>query len=191
MDGLFHSLEWAFGLHSEPKDFTLLQVGLRSVLTYLVGLLILRVARNRFLARESAFDVVLAFIFGSVLSRGINGAAPLLLTLAASALLIAMHQAIAWICFRWPGFERVVDGKPDRVVEDGKVIWKTASGHLLNRANLEGALRLKTHLKDLSEIEVACVETNGEISFVPRRHPLRVVEVKVEEGVQVIRLELS
>jgi uncharacterized membrane protein YcaP (DUF421 family) len=191
MDGLLQSLEWAFGLHAEPKDFTLLQVSLRSVLTYLVGLAILRLARNRFLARESAFDVVLAFIFGSVLSRAINGTTPLLLTLAASALLIAMHRAFAWMSYRWPRFERAIDGRPDRVVQDGKVITKNARAHLLNRANIEGALRLKTHLKELSEIEEACVETNGEISFVPHRHPLRVVEVKVEEGVQVIRLELS
>ena len=95
------------------------------------------------------------------------------------------------MCFHWPRFERVLDGRPDRVVEDGKVIWRNARSHLLSRANLEGALRLKTHLKDLSEIEVACAETNGEISFISRRYPLRVVEVKVEEGVQVIRLELS
>lgn len=191
MDGLLHGLEWALGLHAEPKDLTLLQIGLRSVLTYLVGLVILRVARNRFLARESAFDVVLAFIFGSVLSRGINGSSPLLLTLAASALLIALHQAIAWICFRWPAFERALDGRLDRVVKDGKVIPKNARAHLLSRANIEGALRLKTHLKEISEIEEACVETNGEISFIPQRHPPRIVEVKVEKGVQVIRLELS
>ena len=191
MDGLLHSLEWALGLHAEPKDFTLLQVCLRSALTYLVGLVILRLARNRFLARESAFDVVLAFIFGSVLSRAINGTSPLLLTLAASALLIAMHQAFAWMCFRWPLFERVLDGRTDRVVKDGKLIEKNARIHLLSRANIEGALRLKTHLKELAEIEEACVETNGEISFIPHRHPLRVVEIKVEKGVQVVRLEMS
>jgi hypothetical protein len=46
MDGLLQSLDWAFGLHAEPKDFTLLQVCLRSVLTYLVGLAILRLARR-------------------------------------------------------------------------------------------------------------------------------------------------
>jgi uncharacterized membrane protein YcaP (DUF421 family) len=191
MDGLMQGLEWALGLHAEPKDFNLLQVCLRSVLTYLVGLAILRLGRNRFLARESAFDVVLAFILGSVLSRAINGTSPLLLSLAASVLLVCIHRGLAWLSFRSPRFERLIDGKPDRVLSDGRLIPKNARRHLLSNANLEESLRLRAHLKDLSQVEEACVEVNGEISFIPRRPSPHIVEVSVENGVQVVRLEIS
>jgi uncharacterized membrane protein YcaP (DUF421 family) len=191
MDGLMQSLEWALGLHVEPKDFTLLQVCLRSVLTYLVGLAILRLGRNRFLARESAFDVVLAFILGSVLSRAINGTSPLLLSLAASFVLVCIHQGLAWLSYRSPRFEGLIDGQPDKVLSDGRLVPKIARRHFLSSANLEEALRLRAHLKDLSQVEEACVEVNGEISFIPRRRAARIVEVRVENGIQVVRLEIS
>ena len=191
MNGLLAGLDHAFGLHAEPKDFTLQQVILRAAVTYLVGLAILRLGRNRFLARESAFDVVLAFILGSVLSRAINGTAPFLLSLAASVLLIGIHQVFAWLSYRSQRFERLIDGTPDPVVTEGEVIESASRRHLLSEANIRASLRRKARTDDLSRIEAALVEVNGEISFIPRHPPPRIVEIRVEEGVQVVRLEIS
>jgi uncharacterized membrane protein YcaP (DUF421 family) len=192
LSGLSQGLQDAFGLNTGPQNLVLHQVVLRSIVTYVVGLAILRLGRSRFLARESAFDVVLAFILGSVLSRGINGASPFLLSLAASILLVALHQLFAWLSFRSQRFERLVDGTPDPVVRNGDIITKASQYHLLTESNIKAALRLKTHLEDLSRIEAARVEVNGEISFIPRHPPpARVLEIKVEQGVQVVRLELS
>jgi uncharacterized membrane protein YcaP (DUF421 family) len=191
LSGLNQGLGAAFGLHTEPKDFTLLQVSLRSIVTYGAGLIILRLSRNRFLARESAFDVLLAFILGSVLSRAINGSSPFLLSIAATVLLVAIHQVLAWLSFRSPHLERLLDGTPGTIVRDGKLLEPTARHHLLSTPNITEALRLKAHLKELSQVEEARVEVNGEISFIPRRPPPRIVEVRVEQGVQVVRLEIS
>jgi uncharacterized membrane protein YcaP (DUF421 family) len=191
LSGLSQGLGAAFGLHAELKDFTFLQVMLRSTVTYGTGLVILRLGRNRFLARESAFDVLLAFILGSVLSRAINGSSPFLLSLGAAALLVALHQVLAWLSFRSPRFERLLDGTPGTIVRDGKLSEEAARRHLLSLPNVVEALRLKTHLNDLSQVEEACVEVNGEISFIPHRPSPRVVEVRVEQGVQVVRLEIS
>jgi uncharacterized membrane protein YcaP (DUF421 family) len=191
LNGLSEGLAAAFGLHAELKDFTFLQVTLRSLVTYGTGLVILRLGRNRFLARESAFDVLLAFILGSVLSRAINGSSPFLLSLGAAALLVVLHQILAWLSFRSPRLERLLDGTPGAIVRDGKLVESTARHHLLSGPNVAEALRLKAHLKDLSQVEEACVEVSGEISVIPRRPPPRVVEVRVEQGVQIVRLEIS
>jgi uncharacterized membrane protein YcaP (DUF421 family) len=191
MDGLFAGVEQALGLHAEPRDFTLQQVILRAAITYLVGLAILRLGRNRFLARESAFDVVLAFILGSVLSRAINGTSPFLLSLAASVLLIGMHQLFAWLSYRSPRFERLIDGEPDQVVRDGRILEGASRRHLLSNENIRAVLRRRAQTDDLSRIEAARVEVNGEVSFIPRHPPPRIVDIRVEDGVQVVRLELS
>ena len=191
MDGLFAGLEHAFGLHAEPKDFTMQQVILRAAVTYLVGLAILRLGRSRFLARESAFDVVLAFILGSVLSRAINGTSPFLVSLGASALLVGIHQLFAWLSYRSQRFERLIDGLPDPVVTEGRILESASRRHLLSEANIRAALRHKAQTDDLSRIAVARVEVNGEISFIPRHPPPHIVEIRVEDGVQVVRLEIS
>jgi len=191
MDSLFAGLEHAFGLHAEPKDFTMQQVILRAAVTYLVGLAILRLGRSRFLARESAFDVVLAFILGSVLSRAINGTSPFLLSLGASALLVGIHQLFAWLSYRSQRFERLIDGLPDPLVTEGRILESASRRHLLSEANIRAALRHKAQTDDLSRIAVARVEVNGEISFIPRHPPPHIVEIRVEDGVQVVRLEIS
>jgi uncharacterized membrane protein YcaP (DUF421 family) len=191
MDGLFAGLEHAFGLHAEPKDFTIEQVILRAAVTYLVGLAILRLGRSRFLARESAFDVVLAFILGSVLSRAINGTSPFLLSLAASALLVGIHRLFAWLSYRSQRFERLIDGLPDPVVTEGRILESASRRHLLSEANIRAELRHKAQTDDLSRIAVARVEVNGEISVIPRHPPPRIVDIRVEDGVQVVRLEIS
>jgi uncharacterized membrane protein YcaP (DUF421 family) len=158
------------------------QVILRAAVTYLVGLAILRLGRSRFLARESAFDVVLAFILGSVLSRAINGTSPFLLSIGASALLVGIHQLFAWLSYRSQRFERVTEGR---------ILESASRRHLLSEANIRATLRHKAQTDDLSRIAVAMVEVNGEISFIPRHPPPHIVEIRVEDGVQVVRLEIS
>src|SRR5262245_33124334 len=67
------------------------QVAARAVCVYLAGLVIIRLGKSRLLSRATPLDVILAFIIGSVLSRGINGSATLSGTIVATATLVAIH----------------------------------------------------------------------------------------------------
>jgi uncharacterized membrane protein YcaP (DUF421 family) len=58
-----------------------LQVSLRALIMFIAALIIVRLGSKRFLARKTAFDFILAFMLGSMLSRAINGSAELLPTL--------------------------------------------------------------------------------------------------------------
>src|SRR6266508_2874605 len=88
---LVASVERALGAHVRAEDLTIPQIALRAILVFLVWLAIVRMADRRLLGKYSAFDVVLAVMLGSVLSRAINGSAPLWGTLAAATVLVAMH----------------------------------------------------------------------------------------------------
>ncbi|HVT61371.1 MAG TPA: YetF domain-containing protein [Thermoanaerobaculia bacterium] len=186
MVNLWHAWQWALGLDAEPKSFTVLQVCLRSVLTYGVGLLIMRLARNRLLTQASVFDVVLGFVLGSVLSRGINGTSPLSLSLAAAAALVASHHSLAWLSYRSPRLRALIGGRSNVVVRQGEPLGENLRRHLLSQADLAEELRLQ-HFAGLSGIAEARVERSGAISVV--REP-RVLEVKVEAGVQTVRIEV-
>src|SRR5215217_6663161 len=93
----FNGLSQAFGLGLEPKHFTLLQICLRATVIYLGGLLLLRLGKNRFLGKETAFDIVVGFVLGSILSRAVNGNSPLFLSLAAAGLFIGLHRLSAYL----------------------------------------------------------------------------------------------
>src|SRR5262249_49447883 len=91
MNQLVSAVERALGPHASAGDLTTGQIALRAILVFLVWLVVVRLADRRLLGKYSAFDVVLAVMLGSVLSRAINGSAPFWGTLAAAAVLVALH----------------------------------------------------------------------------------------------------
>src|SRR6202158_1205163 len=121
MNQLASILEQAVGAHVRAEDLTILQIALRAVLVFLVWLAIVRMADRRLLGKYSAFDVVLAVMLGSVLSRAINGSAPLWGTLGAAAVLVAMHWGLTFFSFHWHAFGHLVQGMPRTLIVDGKV----------------------------------------------------------------------
>jgi uncharacterized membrane protein YcaP (DUF421 family) len=191
MENLWETLHWAFGLDIDPKDYNLLQISLRATLIYAAGLGILRVSHSRFLGKATAFDIILGFVLGSILSRAINGSSPLFLTIATAALLIFLHWLLATFAFHNDRVGALVKGHPVTLVRDGEIVWDGMRKHRLSRRDLEEAVRLRGSRDDFEGIKEARFERNGDISVVDRKSPPRVVEVRVEEGVQVVRIELG
>jgi uncharacterized membrane protein YcaP (DUF421 family) len=191
MDQLWHGLQWLFGAGKEVREIDVLQVCFRALFIYLFGWLILRMGNNRFLGQETAFDVVLGFVLGSVLSRAINGTSPILLALAASAVLVGFHHFLAWVTFRSHRLGKVFKGSPQLLIQDGRILPEGVRRYRLSPGDLEEALRLHAHLTDTVKVQEARYERNGDISVIARKEGPRVVEVRVEQGVQTVRIEID
>lgn len=192
MGEIWETIRGALALGEEPRSFDTLEMSLRAILVYLAGWAILRAGGNRFLGRETAFDIVLGFVLGSTLSRAINGTAPLFVTLAACALLVLLHQVLAWLTYRSHRFGLFMKGRSQTLIEDGRVIEHSLRRHQISRGDLEEALRLNGRVADPSQVQEARFERNGDISVLEKkRKEPRVVEVEVREGVQTVRIEIS
>lgn len=91
---------WALGLDTQQLNSW--QMGLRAAIIYLAALIMVRIAGDRrFIGKYAAFDVILSIIFGSTLSRAINGSSAFFPTIFAGFVLVAMHWlfgAIAISC---------------------------------------------------------------------------------------------
>lgn len=193
MGEIWETIRGALGLGEEPKSFDTLEMSLRAILIYLGGWAILRAGGNRFLGRETAFDIVLGFVLGSMLSRAINGSAPLFVTLAASALLVLLHQVLAWLTYHSHGFGLFLKGRAQTLIEDGQVVERNLRRHQISKGDLEEALRLNGRVADPSQVQEARFERNGDISVLEKkekREP-KILEVQVREGVQTIRIEIG
>ena len=184
-------LRWLFEPHEGPQAFTVLEMSLRALGIYLAGWAILRIGGNRFLGQETAFDIVLAFVLGSTLSRAINGTAPLAVTLAASAILVALHHLLAWITWRSRRLGAFFKGTPQVLIRDGETIPQGLRRYRISPGDLDEALRIHAHLDDPGEVKEARFERNGDISFVKKKGEPQVVEVRVQEGVQTVRIEIG
>jgi uncharacterized membrane protein YcaP (DUF421 family) len=171
MNQLASSVERTLGAHVRAEDLTILQIALRAVLVFLVWLAIVRMADRRLLGKYSAFDVVLAVMLGSVLSRAINGSAPLWGTLGAAAVLVAMHWVLTFLSFHWHAFGHLVKGLPRTLIENGKVYEHELRKNLITNHDLCEMLRLQGRIADPSEAKLATLERNGQISAIPREPP--------------------
>jgi hypothetical protein len=83
MDEIMDALDMVLGLGLESRDITVLQMGLRAAVVFIVTILMVRLAKKQFMGRATAFDVILGITFGSIVSRALTGNSPLLPALAA------------------------------------------------------------------------------------------------------------
>src|SRR3954454_23567221 len=109
------------GAGLESKEINALQMGLRAAIVYLVTVGIVRLGKKRFLGRATAFDVILAIMLGSIVSRAVTGNAPLVPALAASAVVMIMHWLFSAIALRWHGFGHAIKGNSQVLVRDGRI----------------------------------------------------------------------
>ena len=189
LEAIGDGFNYALGL--DVKELNLWQMGLRAAVIYVSGWIMVRVAGDRrFIGKHAAFDVVLSIIFGSTLSRTINGSAPFFPTIGAGFVLVGMHWLFAGVSFHFAGLEQLIKGSSRILIRDGEVNYKNMRKSHLSKKDLESSLRSQAKLTEPSQVEIARLESGGEISVLPREKKPHVIDVNVEEGIKIIRREV-
>lgn len=174
----------------EAETLTSSQMALRALIVYVVTLAFVRIGDKRFLGKSTAFDVTLAIMFGSIMSRAITTAQEFVPIVVAGGVLIALHWLAAAVTFHSDRVGALVKGSERRLVVDGEIRWDEMAGGKVTERDLMGGLR-KEGVEDLSGVRLAHLERSGDISVLKARGEPRVVTVDVAEGVQTVRIELQ
>jgi uncharacterized membrane protein YcaP (DUF421 family) len=138
-------MEDLLGLKLQPHELGYGQIVLRALLVFIAALIIVRLGAKRFLGRKTAFDYILAFILGSMLSRTINGSAPFFQTLAGGLALVLFHRFVAWMSYRNHAIGRWVKGTDDLVIDKGEIQPEAMKRNHFTERDLLEDLRLKSH----------------------------------------------
>ena len=139
----------------------------RAVGVFFAALAIMRIGSHRVFGKNTAFDIVLGIIYGSILSRAITGNSPFWPTLAAALTLVMLHKLLAMLAFNSKsGFGNLIKGKPQELVKDGEVQWDVMRDNSVTENDLKEALRNSGHKPDIESIQSACLERNGDISII-------------------------
>jgi hypothetical protein len=110
IQALWEQIQALFGVGADAEHLGAVQIMLRSVVVYASTLALVRVASKRFLSEATAFDVVVAIMLGSIMSRAIDGSTPLHLTVLAGAVLLGMHWLFGVLAFHTDWFGPLVKG---------------------------------------------------------------------------------
>ncbi len=143
---------------------------LRALATYIVLLLILRLAGSRTLAGITTFDFVLILIISEAVQSALidndhsmTNAFLLIITLVALNVLMSVLKQ------RSGRIERLLDGTPLVLIERGKIHSDRLQRERVDEADVLEAARELQGVSTLGDIDYAVLEKNGHVTVVPKQ----------------------
>ncbi len=154
--------------HLLVPEAPLLALIVRAAVVYAFLLVALRVAGRRELAQMTSFDLVLLLVISNAVQNAINaGDNSLVGGLVSAVTLLALNWLVGYATFRWRRVERLVQGKPLRIVTDGRIHLGALRRELLTLSELRSALR-KQGINRISECGAVTLEPDGTLTAVRR-----------------------
>ena len=179
-----------FGGDAPGDSLAMHQAAARACVVYVIGVLVVRIGKSRLIGRSTALDVILGFILGSTLSRGITGHASMSDTAAASITLVALHWLLTAIACNSRLVGKIFKGNTPILVENGVMFEDNMRRSNISENDLRQFLRLRG-IEHLAEVKAAHKERNGEISVIKAASEPKVVEIDVQDGVRTLRIEFG
>ncbi len=143
---------------------------LRGVAIYFILLVILRVSGRRTLGQMTTFDFVLLLIIAETTQQALLGedfsltnAGLLIVTL------IVIDIGLSLLRERWPRLDRLIEGLPLILVEDGRLIKERVEQSRVDEEDILAAARESQGIERMDQIKYAVLERNGGISIIPKQ----------------------
>ena len=163
---IINYVDFLFGFNE--KTSTMFQMSMRAFVVYLLGLIIIRI-NHRFIGIRAQYNIILQVIFGSLMSQAILPDTPFFSLLVAVLTLVCINGILARISFYFPRAEKMLEGQPIQLVENGKINWNVMKYNAITEQDLRTALRAHSQSNDISIINEAYFETDGKISIITKK----------------------
>jgi uncharacterized membrane protein YcaP (DUF421 family) len=145
-----------------------MDVILRATVIFFGLYLLVRLLGKRELAQLTPFELIVLVVTGDLIQQGVThndfsvtGALLAIFTFAFWALVLS------WTTYLSRRAERLLDGEPQVVVRDGRLLHANMRRDRLTPAEVESEMRL-AGIGSIGEVAWAIVEPRGRISFIRR-----------------------
>jgi uncharacterized membrane protein YcaP (DUF421 family) len=155
-------------IFGEGENLDLLQIVLRTIVVFFIGLLLIRISGRRSFGMRTPFDTILIVIFGSVLIRAIMGISPFLHTIVAAATIAVLHRVLGLIAYFSSKAGALIKGDVRVVYENGKFYEGNLKYCMVTVNDILEAVRLNLHEESFEKIESIIVERGGQISILKK-----------------------
>jgi len=140
----------------------------RAAVAFFFVYFLTRIVGRRELSSMQPFDLIMLVMIGDLVQQGVTqndfsvtGA------LLVGGVIGLLTVAVSYASFRFPRLRPLLDGDPVIVVEDGKPIERNLRRNRITREELLAAAR-QNQVQSLDDVRWAVLETNGQISFIPK-----------------------
>ena len=145
-----------------------MDIVLRAAFAFVFVFLLTRVVGKRELSSLEPFDLILLIVLGDLIQQGVTQSDYSVTGLILAGTTIALLQvAASYASYRFKSVRPVLDGEPMVLIEDGRVLERNLVRERITREELAVAARLM-QIESLDKVRWAVLETNGQISFIPK-----------------------
>jgi len=150
-------------------DIPIVEKVIRPVLVYFFLLIGLRLAGKRELAQLNPFDFIVLMTLSNTVQNAIIGSDNSLLGgMTGAAALLAVNYLVVRAVRHSRRLRRLLEGRADVLVKDGKIQKDHLERELISRAELVAAAH-KQGITSLKDVEYGVLEPTGTISFIQKR----------------------
>jgi uncharacterized membrane protein YcaP (DUF421 family) len=142
---------------------------IRALIVYFVLMVIFRIAGKTSLAEITTFDFLLLLIVGDAVQsalldqdHSLTASLLVIITLVGAEILMSVLKQKSKL------IEKLVDGVPLIVVENGKLIEQRANKVRVDEADVMQAARKQQGLERMDQIKYAVLEVSGGITIIPK-----------------------
>jgi uncharacterized membrane protein YcaP (DUF421 family) len=145
-----------------------MDIVLRAAVAYVFIVFLLRIIGRRELSSLGPTDIVLLVVMGDLIQNGVTqsdySVTGVFLAVSTIAL---MSVGMSFITFKSPFAQRLVEGEPVILVEDGNPIAKNLKSERLNVDDVAEQMRGQG-IESLEQIKWCVLESSGSMSFVKK-----------------------
>jgi uncharacterized membrane protein YcaP (DUF421 family) len=139
---------------------------IRSILTFVVVLVVVRWTGKRSIANLAPFDLAMVILIGEVAAIPVADLKVDLIHGILPVILVGgLHVLTTTLAVHNDKFEKWTEGQPTLLVKDGRVLKKNLLKERVSMADLMTALRHK-EIKELNEVQEAWIEHAGGVSVI-------------------------
>lgn len=146
-------------------EVPLAMLALRTVAVFIGLMVLLRLSGKRQVGQLGAIEFVIMLLISEVVQNAmIGGDNSLTAGLLSATILIGLGALVSLLSFRSTTMSRVLEGRPTRLVHDGRVIRAHMNRERLSNTDLKVLLR-KHGVDDFRTIDEVILEADGSLSI--------------------------
>src|SRR5437762_11637437 len=144
---MLDTFDEVLGLSLKSDQLGFGHMAARAALMYIALIVLVRLAKKRFLGGATAFDYILVILIGAVAGRAMTGGAPYFASLFGLFVMVAMHWTFSATSQRSQAFSNFIKGYATMIIKDGKVDQAALAKAHMSEDDLDEDLR-ETGVKD-------------------------------------------
>ncbi len=154
----------------------------RTIILYLIIVLVLRVMGKRQIGQLQPFELVIILMISELaVIPSQDSGIPLVAGLFPVLILLLLGLAISEIALKYEKARGIICGKPTILINKGQILEAELRKLRYNLSDLLEQLRAK-NLPNIADVEYAILETNGQLSVIPKtgKRPVNTQDLKLQ-----------